>query len=115
MNRAYLPPLLRGIGTTIVLVTTLISICVARQDVRANQLKREMLHAKAKAGTPTGTGKNDADLSAEDDDLRVGTVEESVAEEVIGNPWFDWIVGLGSAVIASSFFVESYVRSREKS
>lgn len=111
MNQAYLPPLLRGIGTMIVLVTTLISICVARQDIRASQLKREMLKAKAAAST----GKSNAGLPAESEDLRDGAGEDSVAEEVIDNPWFDWIVGLGSAVIASSFFVESYVRSREKS
>jgi hypothetical protein len=115
MNQNYLPPLLRGIGTTALLFATVFSVIVARGNVRTEQTQREALHAQAeaKAKGQAVEARELAELKVEVEDLRHTAQEESIAEEVIENPWFAWIGFLGTAILASSFFTEAYLRRRE--
>ncbi len=116
MNRNCLPPLLRGIGTTILLFATVFSVIAARRDLRTDRIKREAVYARARADAEAQVvaARNLAGLEAAVEDLRSGMQEESVAGEVIENPWFDWGGLVGTAIIASSFYVESFQRRREK-
>src|SRR5271154_4792338 len=109
MNRDSLPPLLRGIGTTIVLFATIFTVIAARREVQTDRIKREAIYMKAKADAEAQAAavRNLAELKAEVQDLRSGMREEGVAEEVIKNPWFDWVGFLGMLIIAMSFFLES--------
>jgi hypothetical protein len=112
MDQDYLPPLLRGIGTTIVLLATVFSVMVARRDVQTDRSAWSAQLAKAEAESKAaGVEKqNLAELRAEVQDLRGQVQEESVADEVIENPWFDWVGFIGMATVASSFFVESFAK-----
>jgi hypothetical protein len=115
MNKNCLPPLLRGIGTTAVLFATVYSVIVASGNVRTEQAHREALHAQeeAEAKAQPADVRELAELKAEVEDLRRTAQEESIADEVIENPWFNWIGFLGTAIIASSFYTESFLRRRE--
>jgi hypothetical protein len=115
MNRNFLPPLLRGIGTTILLLATLFGVIAARQAVQADQIKQAALHAKAEAAAKAQPAETRAlaELMAETQELRSELEEKSVVEEVINNRWFDWASLLGTAVIASSFYTESLLQRRE--
>ena len=113
MNRNSWPPLLRGIGMTIVLLAAVISVMTARQG----RITREATLAKAEANAaapPVAADRNLAELRAEVHELREEVSEETMAEQVIGNPWFDWLGFLGTAVMSSSFYAEWYLRKNEK-
>lgn len=115
MNQNYLPPLLRGIGTTIVLVATVFSVIVARDNLRAEQGKRDAVRAKAGADVktrPVGTW-NPAEFMAKFQELQ-SEEDDSVIDEVMDNPWFNYAGFLGMTTIASSFFMEAFQRRREK-
>jgi len=115
MNKNCLPPLLRGVGTTAVLFATVYSVIVASGNVRTEQAHREALHAQeeAEAKAQPAELRELAALKVEVEDLRRSADEESIADEVIENPWFTWVGFLGTAIIASSFYAESFLRGRE--
>lgn len=116
MNRNSWPPLLRGIGMTIVLLAAVISVMTARRETAQERVTRDAAWAKAEAASadPVTESRNLAELRAEVQELRDEIHEETVAEQVIGDPWFDWLGFLGTAVMASSFYAEWYLRKNEK-
>jgi hypothetical protein len=91
MTRESLAPLLRGIGTSLILAGMLIGFIVARRDIRAARLYRP--------------GRTEAPLSREETD-------ESVAERVVENLWFEALGFLGAAAVSSSFYVEYLARRK---
>ena len=117
MNRNWLPPLLRGIGTLILLFATLFAVITARKDAAGEIIKLQAGANRAKLITDTNGQTLELhtlyELMAETDDLRSELEEKSVIEDVIANRWFDWASLLGSAIIASSFFTEAFLRRRE--
>jgi len=80
-----LPPLLRGIGASVILVSAVVTAIVVEpgQPVRATL---------APGARPSATR------------------ESSIAEEVLVNPWFDLAGLLGSVIITGSFFAEWKIR-----
>jgi hypothetical protein len=116
MNQNYLPPLLRGTGMTIVLLATIISVLVARKHVQTEENQRAAIHEQAEtdAAAQPAEKRNLAELKVEVDDLRSEIHEDSVAEEVIENPWFNWIGLAGTAIIASSFYTEAFLQRRQR-
>lgn len=92
------PPLLRGLGTTIILIATILSFIIAREEMKAGDLARlppasAITHAPSDARQP------------EDD---------SVIEEVLSDPWVEGLSYLGTALIASSFYLEWFLRRRKQ-
>lgn len=89
------PPLLRGLGTTLILLATIFSFIIARQEIKAGDLARLRPAAVAPAGA----------VQADDD---------SVIEEVLSNPWIEGLSYLGTGLIASSFYLEWFLRRRKR-
>lgn len=108
MSRDSLPPLLRGIGTTVVLAAAVVAFAVAGRDNGQARSERQATHP---AGNNwSGSASDLAALSNQVEELRQEVEDENVAEEVIKNPWFDWLSFSGTAIIAGSFYTEWFVR-----
>ena len=69
-----LPPLLRGSGTTIILVATIVGAVQARLELKA-------------------TSANKAQ-------------EESIVDDVVLNPWFEFLGMAGTGIVAVSFYAD---------
>ena len=109
MTRIRWAPLLRGIGATIILLGTLIAYFAERQDDGNHRLKPQLgvLQVPSGKGSAT-TGNlvvtNVVEVGLEDDN-------EAVALGILGNRYFEWMGLIGTAIFASSFYVEAFVRS----
>ena len=105
-NRDFLPPLLRGIGTTLILIGTVVAFMSARRDIEHHRTKRQSL-APAPAYYPQPT----LDLVAKElQELRAETQNENLAEEIVENRWFEWLGLFGAGVASASFYVEALMR-----
>jgi hypothetical protein len=107
MTQIRWAPLLRGIGATIILLGTLIAYLDARNNIEDHGLKRQPvgllgLPGRVATGNPAVT--NAVAAEPEDDN-------EAVVREVLGNRFFEWMGLIGTAVFASSFYVEAFVRN----
>jgi hypothetical protein len=110
-----LPPLLRGLGTTVILVATVVSLATARGNQRPPTSLRLPLARPAAAASSQGAppATRDLDLAREIAALRQEVADDSVLEEVFENPWFELCGIVGTAVITSSFFLEWSIRRRK--
>ena len=107
MTRESLAPLLRGIGSSIILVGAIIGYVAARQEMHvARTHRQDVSHAAARGKDAPGSSNN------EEGENRVG--DESVAERFVENPWFELLGFLGTGVVSSSFYVE-YLSRRKSS
>lgn len=107
MARIYWPPLLRGIGTTTVLLGTLIAYGLAHRD-GANLSPSGLPNvAQPPSVARAGSSTNLTTASTADEN-------EEVAKEVLGSPYFEWMGFIGTAVIATSFFVEGFARRKDQ-
>lgn len=70
------PPLLRAIGTTVILVATLVGAIQARMELKA-------AHAAQQAAQ-----------------------EESIVDDVVLNPWFEFLGMAGTGIVAMSFYAD---------
>ena len=93
MTRESLAPLLRGVGTSLILTGMLIAFLVARRDIRAARLY--------------GPSRTQAYSSREE-------TGEGVAERVVENLWFESLGFLGAAAVSSSFYVEYLARRKRR-
>ena len=108
-----LPPLLRGLGTLLILLTSALVVTVERRDNahRAEQIHLERLASKAEASLPEHPGDANA-LATEVRLLRLQLQDNDLADDVFENPWFQWLGLLGTGLIASSFFAEWRLKRR---
>lgn len=110
MARASIPPLLRGIGTTIVLLAGVISFLIARGQVQAGKAAHTPGQASvvgAKSDPQLTSLANEVEL------MRAEIQDDTMMEKVIENPWFEILGFLGTTVIASSFYSEWMIRKNE--
>jgi len=108
MTREALPPLLRGIGMTMILVATVVAFVIAREDSAREHAERQVSDVEHSATVDLQS------LASEIRELRAEVEVDDVVEEVLDNPWFELLSLIGTGVFASSFYVEAYVR-RSKS
>lgn len=108
-----LPPLLRGLGTLLILLTSALVVTVERRDNahRAEQIHLARLASKAEASLPQHPGDANA-LATEVRLLRLQLQDNDLADDVFENPWFQWLGLLGTGLIASSFFAEWRLKRR---
>lgn len=103
MTRESLAPLLRGIGSSLILAGAIIGFVVARQEMRISRTHRQSQSQVALSGKDSpGVSKNNEEAN-----------DESVAERLVENPWFELLGFLGMAGVSSSFYVE-YLARRTK-
>ena len=113
LRLAALPPLLRGLGTSVlVFASLLVGASEYRQAKLARDVlerARERLHEQAVSAT---SGEGLEALTRELTMLRLQLSESSLAGEVLANPWFQVLGAIGTLMVAASFFVEAYQRLR---
>jgi len=107
------PPLLRGVGLTVILLGTVLATIQARDKNKERANAEKPAH---EAGAPAVMGgrasTNDAQaqslerLTREVEELRETVEDETVVEEVLSNPWFDVLGIIGSGIMATSFYLE---------
>jgi len=103
-----LPPLLRGLGTTLILLTSALVVTVERRTgsmEATEQAALTQLSIKAEELARADTTGIDA-LTAEVRRLRLQLQDNDLADDVFENPWFQWLGLLGTGLIAASFFAE---------
>jgi hypothetical protein len=106
MTLDSLPPLLRGIGTTVILATALVAIITARQTIEKQ--RRQAAQAAPIAALQLDPGLSN--LTKEVAELRSEVEQQNVGEEVLESTGVEWLGLIGTAIIASSFYVEWYAR-----
>jgi len=102
-----LPPLLRGLGTALILVTSALVVVVERtpDDDAVSRAAMAQLTIKAQEALHHGERGTDA-LATEVRLLRLQLQGNDLADDVFENPWFQWLGLLGTALISASFFAE---------
>ncbi|MEL1265759.1 hypothetical protein [Pseudoxanthomonas putridarboris] len=104
----HVPPLLRGIGFLLVLLTSLV---VGVTEHRADaELRARMAHAKARVDAEAAASLENRQLDAIATEirlLRLQLQEDDLADKVFENPWFQFIGTLGTALVALSFLYEA--------
>ncbi|MFT3762604.1 MAG: hypothetical protein QM761_08345 [Pseudoxanthomonas sp.] len=110
-TRDHLPPLLRGIGFLLILLTSLV---VGMSEYHANAEARERTgQAKARidAEAATAPESRPADAVAREIRLlRLQLREDDLADKVFENPWFQLLGALGSGLVAVSFLLEAWAK-----
>ena len=108
MNPA-LPPLLRGIGTLVILTTAVIAFCIAHRHERSQRT--------GSRPNPVATGKKSGDSPAssvsEGQEPGVEIARDTVVEEVLENDWVECLGLVGTAIFGASFFVEASIRQNK--
>ncbi len=102
-----LPPLLRGLGTALILVTSALVVVVERRtnDDAAAIAAVAQLAVKAEEARHHGEAGIEA-LVTEVRLLRLRLQSNDLADDVFENPWFQWLGLLGTGLVAASFFAE---------
>ncbi|KRA44497.1 hypothetical protein [Pseudoxanthomonas sp. Root630] len=102
-----LPPLLRGLGTLLILLTSALVVTVERRDntERVEQAHIARIALKAEESLPQGRADTST-LAKEVKLLRLQLQDNDLADDVFENPWFQWLGLLGTGLIAASFFAE---------
>ena len=107
----HVPPLLRGLGFSLVLHTSLVvGVAEHRQESRISErvaLLREQVHEDA--AITDGRRPSEA-IARELRLLRLQLQEQDLAERVFENRWFQLLGILASALIAASFLYEARLR-----
>ena len=106
-----LGPLLRGVGSTIMLIAAIVGFCIARHNLRVEGFRQQAVH-QSTASSKSSTLPGAASIS-ETVEGSAAEPQHSLAEEVIENPWFELFGLAGAAVVSSSFYVEWAAKRRE--
>lgn len=104
-----IPPLLRAIGTTVILVATLVGAIQARMELKAAHAAQQA--AKQSGGTTAGAANADHSpaldaLAKEVGELHQAAQEESIVDDVVLNPWFEFLGMAGTGIVAMSFYAD---------
>ena len=104
----HLPPLLRGLGFALVLLT---SVAIGMKEHRANvETRARIVEARARmdavAAAALDNPRSDA-IAREIQLLRLQLQEQDFTDRVFENPVFQLLGSLGSALVAASFFLEA--------
>jgi hypothetical protein len=111
MIHESLPPLLRGLGTTLILLTSALVVTVERREDTDPTGHAAMARLALQAEEATHRGESGSDaLATEVRLLRLQLQDSDLADEVFENPWFQWLGLLGTGLIAFSFFAEWRLR-----
>lgn len=104
MPSPSLPPLLRGLGTSLLLLSAALTVWYEREQMAASD-NATLAHVSSAERATLLHELHRLNLRIEDNDL---------ADEVFENPWFQLLSLLGTGLISASFFVEWRVRKQEQ-
>lgn len=110
-TKDHVPPLLRGVGFLLVLITSLfVGVAEHRADAESGA---RLVQAKAKMDAMAETyqkGDRMASIAGEIRLLRLQLQDEDLADRVFENLWFQLLGTLGSAIVAASFLYEARMK-----
>ena len=111
VDREALPPLLRGLGTLLILLASALALYMERpgEGPRAAAIT-QATRSTASPGTAAGQGGIAAPSRERSPPQAVD--DHELADRVLENPAFQLLGLLGTLVIAASFFVESWQKRR---
>jgi hypothetical protein len=104
------PPLLRGVGMSLVLAAAVIAFYIARKHNPSQQptaTPHQLSSAEARADSVST-------LVSEVRALRAEVEQEDVVDEVLDDTSFELMSFTGTALMAASFFAEAYLRRKRK-
>jgi hypothetical protein len=90
------------------LVGGIVGFAMARHDVANERASRRAALQRVEPERQAVADLNG--LRQQLRELKSKVEAQNVAEEVVENPWFEWMGIIGTGVIASSFYVEAIVR-----
>ncbi len=102
-----LAPLLRGIGSAVILLTAIIGTYEAKSGLSA--IKSVPLAAIQKSNDSSAAAKDgtvEALTRRRVADLKEAVEEETVVDEVLRNPWIEALGTIGSVTVVASFFAD---------
>lgn len=107
MAREFLPPLLRGLGTLLILLVS--AVVVVAEDRAARRLDAWLADTTT-LSRPAGTAVQGEQLAALVREVRMLRRQgrHDLSDRVLGNAWFQALGLLGSALIAGSFLLEAW-------
>src|ERR1700741_5071517 len=105
MNRESLPPLLRGVGTTMFLVAAIVAIVLARRDIANTAAQREAAHQRT--GNQYQGANGLGAIADQIQELQTELEARNLAEEVLESPWVEMMSIVGTAFLATSFYAEA--------
>lgn len=94
----------------VMLTAAVIAFCIARQH---DQSRRARLPPNQIA-TARNSGDSLAPSVSETHELRGQVAQDDVIEDVLENVWFECLGFIGTAIFATSFFSEAYLRHKKK-
>ena len=103
------PPLFRGIGMVVMLIAAIVAFCIARQHGQSQRTRVSPNQIAA------GKGSKDSPVSSVSgmNEPRAEAAQDTVVEDVLENVWFEWLGFAGTAIFATSFFAEAYLRCKK--
>ncbi|WP_157981460.1 hypothetical protein [Cognatilysobacter tabacisoli] len=114
-----MPPLLRGLGTALILLVSAAVIVAergAQRDAAARAAAVEVARIAEAAQPSPGADRADrADLAALVDELRLLRLQlarDELSDEVFENAWFQVLGLFGTGLIAASFLLEARRKAR---
>jgi hypothetical protein len=107
VNRDYLPPLLRGIGTSVILIGSVVALVAARRDVDRYRSRGQAVPLASAFGD--GSQLTLALVAKELQELRAEALNDNIVEQVIESRWFEWLGLIGVGVVSGSFYIESLI------
>ena len=107
----HVPPLLRGLGFSLVLLTSLVvGVAEHRQEAKSRE-RVALLREQVREDAALTDGRRPPEAIARELRLlRLQLQEQDLAERVFENRWFQLLGILASALIASSFLYEAWLR-----
>jgi hypothetical protein len=92
----------------VMLMAAVIAFCIARQHEQSQRLPLR----PSQIATGKKSGDSPASSVSETHEMPADAAQDSVVEEVVENVWFECLGFAGTAIFATSFFVEAYVRHK---
>lgn len=106
----HLPPLLRGLGTLLLLLTSVAVGMAEYRYSREAQAMRDVARERLESAAAAGDNDRVASLAEEVNLLRRQVQDSDLAGQVFENPWFQLLGALGTLLISGSFFLEAAQR-----
>ena len=111
LDQEYLPPLLRGLGFSLVLSTSIVVGMAEHREQADRQERAQDVRARVEAERSKTLADRQLDpLAREVRLMRLQIEDDDLADSVFENPWFQLLGSLGTGLIAASFFLEALTK-----
>jgi len=111
LDEEFLPPLLRGLGFSLILSTSIVVGIAEHREQAEKQARAQDVRARVEVQRSKALADKHLDpLVREMRLLRLQVEADDWADKVFENFWFQLLGGLGTGCIAMSFFLEALAK-----